>query len=98
MWDVPQFSTQAGSQGQMIQQAMQGRPQQGAQQPAMRPVSASSTDMAGNTAATAGAMPERGHSMFRPGHVMGGFFPDAQSAGGGQNWAAAIGRLMGLGV
>lgn len=97
MWDVPQFSTQAGNQGQVIQQAMQGQPQQAAQPAATRPVAASSTDMAGNTSATGGALPQQGQPMFRQGSVMGSFFPDAQGAGG-QNWGAAISRLMGLGV
>lgn len=96
-WDVPTFSTQGANQGQAIQQGLSqiGAPRQGQQQMQARPVAASSTDMAGNTAATSGTLPQTGQPMFRQGSVLGTFFPDAQS--GGSNWAAAAARLMGFG-
>lgn len=98
-WEVPQFSTSGANQAQAIQQGLAqiGRPQGAGQQQAQgRPVAASSTDMAGNTVATAGALPQSGQPLFREGSIMGSYFPDAQ-APGGTNWAAAIGRLMGFG-
>ena len=94
-WDVPKFSTGSSDHAQAIQQAFgKGGAPAGGQQPQGRPVAASSTDMAGNTAATAGTAPQ---PMFRPGSPLGTFFPDAQ-APGSMDWSAAISRLMGLGV
>ena len=92
-WDVPQFSTGAGNQAQMIQQAMSGRQGQ-AQQGQMQghPTAASSVDANGNVVATQG----QNNPMFRQGSVLGSYFPDAQKAGG-MDLGAAIGRLMGFG-
>lgn len=95
-WDVPQMNMGAGNQGQVIQQALSGRPQavgQGAQQqPAGRPVAASSVDANGNVVATQG----QSNPMFRQGSVLATFLPDTQKMSG-TDWGAAIGRLMGLG-
>lgn len=90
-WDVPQMNMNAGNQGQVIQQAFSGRPQQG--QPMQgQPTAASSVDANGNVVATQG----QSNPMFRQGSVMSTYFPDAQKAGG-MDWGAAIGRLMGFG-
>lgn len=94
MWDVPQMNMGAGNQGQVIQQAFSGKPQQGGQQQPMQghPTAASSVDANGNVVATQG----QSNPMFRQGSVLGSYFPDAQKAGG-MDWGAAIGRLMGFG-
>jgi len=89
-WEVPQFNAGAGNQQQVIQQAFSGKTggQQGQQQgmqplgqvmqQGTHPVAASSTDMAGNTSATQGAMPNT-QAMFRQGSPLGAMFPSAQA-------------------